>query len=365
MLQQYQAQIQSGKLINDVAQQHALNYLTRLQEKLVNQKPCSGAYLYGPVGRGKSMLMDLFFSTLDNIPKQRLHFHHFMALVHKELNQLQGAANPLQLIADTWANKTKVLCFDEFFVSDIGDAMIMARLFEHLFKNGLVLVTTSNCQPDHLYRNGLQRDRFLPTIELLKQHCELMSVHGHIDHRFNHGFDPSYIFIEDPRPFDDALKNARQHCTSFKQVFNIDICNRQVATLCCASNLIAFDFMQLCSAPRATADYMYLAQNYPVIFVKNVPQMGVFADDKHTVQGIEDGYKRAQQSVQSHQLDDEARRFIALVDEYYDQHCLVVMHCAVELQLLYVGKQLAFEFERTKSRLVEMQNWSITERLMQ
>ncbi|KAF7764559.1 hypothetical protein PCIT_b0595 [Pseudoalteromonas citrea] len=352
--------IQSGELNSDDAQLNALNYLANLQQDLYSGNPTKGAYLHGPVGRGKSMLMDLFFDTLTNIPKQRVHFHHFMALVHQSLNDIQGTHEPLQVIAKSWAKKTKVLCFDEFFVSDIGDAMIMAGLFEALFDSGVVLIATSNCQPDTLYKNGLQRDRFLPTIKLIHCHCEVIGIYGPTDHRFSQGFNPCYISVGDEPLFDcmlhDLITSPLNNSGSFK---TITICNREIATLGFINNAIAFDFVPICSAPRATADYIELAQRFAILMIKNVPQMGSNAIDSITVQGVEDGYKREKSAVAAHQLDDEARRFIALVDEYYDQGCLIILHCEVALQSLYVGKQLAFEFERTKSRLVEMQNWSL------
>ena len=360
MLEQYQHLIQTGKLKYDPAQQIALDYLANLQHPLSNGHTTKGAYLYGPVGRGKSMLMDLFFSTLRNTPKQRLHFHHFMAAVHQALNTIQGTQDPLREIAKSWAIKTKVLCFDEFFVSDIGDAMIMARLFDNLFEFGVVLVATSNCEPDTLYRNGLQRDRFLPTISLINEHCQVISVHGHVDHRFNHGFNPKYLFTGDETPFNAKLHELLgSHLPTNTSSQNITICNREITTLGFNDNVIAFDFTAICSAPRATTDYIALAKRFPVLLIKNAPQMGMEAVDTITVQGIEDGYKRAQSHTTAHQLDDEARRLIALVDEYYDQGCLIILHCEVELHSLYVGKQLTFEFERTKSRLVEMQSWSL------
>ncbi|MCF6434343.1 cell division protein ZapE [Pseudoalteromonas sp. MMG022] len=356
MLSQFQQLLENNTLSHDIAQQRALHALAQLQAGLAHGHACKGIYLHGPVGRGKTMLMDLFYRTLsDDIPKQRLHFHHFMTQVHNALNAIQGQINPLAQIAKRWADKVNVLCFDEFHVSDIGDAMIMARLFEQLFTHGVTLVATSNCHPQTLYRNGLQRQRFLPTIDLLEQHCDIVNVAGDVDHRFAKGFDSKYYFVNERTSFESLFTQVQG------QLFDhhITICNRPVVAMGTAQNAIAFDFYALCSAPRATADYIALTQQYRAIFIANVPVMGSKPLQHTTTQGVEDGYQRESHLDNSHLLDDHARRFIALIDECYEQKCLVVVHAHAQLQQLYMGEQLAFEFERTKSRLVEMQQWTL------
>ncbi|WP_024609657.1 cell division protein ZapE [Pseudoalteromonas sp. TB64] len=362
ILSLYKAKVASGELSFDVAQQNAVSALNILSEQLQTshtwwQKAplVKGVYLYGPVGRGKSMLMDLFYKNLATTQKQRLHFHHFIAQVHAQLAQLQGQKNPLNLIAKQWAKNIRVLCFDEFFVSDIGDAMIMARLFDALFKHGVVLVATSNAKPEQLYYNGLQRARFLPTIDLVNNHCHIISVEGIEDHRFRHGKNSSHYFI--------GLSES-----AFKSAFSIDyptavqsntisVHGRELPYLLKTDNALMIDFMALCSGPRSANDYMFLAKQFDVLYISKVPKMGVNATGKVIVHGIEDSYQREKQTLDEHTLDDEARRFIALVDEFYDCHKLLVINAEADIDTLYTGKKLSFEYARTQSRIVEMQNW--------
>lgn len=361
ILATYQQRVEQKELQYDQAQLTAVNALQSLAESLVKkrvwwqtQPKVRGVYLHGPVGRGKSMLMDLFYHQLSDDKKIRLHFHHFMAQIHQRLGQLQGSKNPLEIIAKEWRHSVNVLCFDEFFVSDIGDAMLMAGLFKALFKQGLILVATSNCHPDELYRNGLQRARFLPTINLLKEHCEVISVEGKCDHRFRYGHQFKYYFIND----DVALTMLfEQREIKLNSHSNLNVCHRPIHFIHLAKEAILFDFMALCSGPRSTADYIFLAEHFERVYIANVPVMGSRATGKQIVHGIEDSYQREKQDLQEHTLDDEARRFIALVDEFYDRGKLLVISTQVDMANLYCGKKLAFEYARTESRLVEMQSW--------
>jgi cell division protein ZapE len=362
ILSLYQAQVDSGQLNIDAAQHHAVTVLHTLARQLNSKTPwwqraptVKGVYLYGPVGRGKSMLMDLFYNYLPNDKKQRLHFHHFMAQVHTQLGLLQGQKNPLLLIAKQWARTIKVLCFDEFFVSDIGDAMIMARLFDALFSQGVVLVATSNAHPSQLYNNGLQRARFLPTIDLINQHCEVVNVAGKVDHRFRYGKHHRHYFIKLKNSQFNALFLAQYPQATKHQTLNVH--GREISYILKADNALMIDFMSLCSGPRSAIDYIFLANRFAALYVTNVPQMGVGATGKVIVHGIEDSYQREKQTLNEHYLDDEARRFIALVDEFYDCQKLLVINAQIDVEHLYVGKKLNFEYARTQSRLVEMQNW--------
>lgn len=363
ILATYQQWLAQDKIQHDKAQLVAVNTLQSLAECLLKKQPwwhrkalIHGVYLFGPVGRGKSMLMDLFYEQLPIKNKQRLHFHHFMAQVHHRLSQLQGAKDPLDKIANEWSKNLRVLCFDEFFVADIGDAMIMSRLFSALFAKGVVLVATSNCEPEKLYYNGLQRARFLPTIELIKEYCRVINVTGDVDHRFRFGKHTRFYFeqtTEEQRFMASFSEFADRNMFDNKIVIH----GRELACIKRSVNTIMFDFMTLCSGPRSTSDYMYLAQHYQRIYVYNVPVMGAIATNKQIVHGIEDSYQREKQDLQEHTLDDEARRFIALVDEFYDQGKLLVISAQDDIDNLYRGKKLAFEYARTESRLIEMQNW--------
>lgn len=362
ILNLYKGKVASGELTYDAAQQRAVMALNTLSLQLQTpvkwwqKKPnINGVYLYGPVGRGKSMLMDLFYNNVPVVKKQRLHFHHFIAHVHAQLAELQGHANPLTLIAKKWAKNIKVLCFDEFFVSDIGDAMIMARLFKAMFEQGLVLVATSNAKPEQLYSNGLQRARFLPTIDLINDHCHIVSVSGQEDHRFRYGKNNCHYFINLPN--DEFNKLFTKQYPQATKNQSLQVHSRALPYLFKAKNALMIDFMALCSGPRSAHDYMFLAKEFDVLYIANVPKMGVGATGKVIVHGIEDSYQREKQTLDEHYLDDEARRFIALVDEFYDCHKLLVINAQAQIKTLYEGKKLSFEYARTQSRLVEMQNW--------
>ena len=319
-----------------------------------------GLYFHGRVGRGKTMLMDLFYQHIDFEKKKRLHFHHFIESVHQQLATLDGIINPLDNIAESWAKEFSLLCFDEFFVNDIGDAMLLSGLFSALFKQGITLVATSNCQPEQLYRNGLQRERFLPTIALINQYCQVISINGDTDHRLNKAQSPlnyaNYFLLAQQgneqllRYYKKINPNEREGIAG-----KIRINHRNIAYLAKSRDIIYFDFFSLCSGPRSQRDYMQLAKLFSTVLIRNVPQFSgtlipaVFS-------GVEDSYQRSGVLMgQLRQLDDEARRFIALVDEFYDQGIKLVISAEVDITELYQGQQLAFEFARCQSRLFEMQ----------
>ena len=295
--------------------------------------PVRGLYLWGGVGRGKTYLADAFHDCLPFPRKRRMHFHRFMQRVHTELRGLQGRKNPLAIVADRIAGDARVLCFDEFFVSDITDAMLLGGLLAALFERGVALVATSNIPPDELYRDGLQRQRFLPAIELIKRHTEVVNLDDGADYRLR-ALERAELYHW---PLDDAAHASLRR--SFRalapegerQREPLDINGRRLRPRRTADDVVWFDFSELCAAPRSQNDYIELARLYHTVLLGGVPQLSAAADDA-------------------------ARRFISLVDEFYDRNVKLILSAAAPLSDLYTGTRLAFEFQRTASRLQEMQS---------
>ena len=367
MKKAYDKLLANKQLEFDEAQMTAVDALTLLAEQLHHRKQhpniakeaLQGLYFHGRVGRGKTMLMDLFFDEVSITNKKRIHFHHFMENVHQQLARLTGQSEPLAHIAAQWAKDFDLLCFDEFFVNDIGDAMLLSGLFSALFAQGVTLVATSNCQPEQLYRNGLQRERFLPTIRLINQYCQVISIDGNVDHRRSKLTENAHYknyFLLANHGAEQLV--ARFKCLAQKEQLSageIAINHRNISYISQTEDIIYFDFFALCSSPRSQRDYMALAKIFSTVFIANVPKFSgrlvpaVFS-------GVEDSYQRSGVLMgELQQLDDEARRFIALVDEFYDQGIKLVLSAEVDIFDLYQGQQLAFEFERCQSRLIEMQ----------
>lgn len=311
----------------------AANGLGRLKLQKLHRTPVQGLYMWGGVGRGKTYLMDLFYEALPFRRKMRIHFHRFMQRVHKELNALKGTQNPLDIVADKLRDEAVVICFDEFFVTDITDAMLLGGLFEKLFDRGVTLVATSNIVPDRLYENGLQRERFLPAIAMLKQYCDVLNVDSGVDYRLR-VLEQAELYH---CPLDEAAETslaqsfgeltAGLHVESHPVVIN----DRHVNVIACTDDVMWATFAELCIAPRSASDYIELAREYHSVLLANVP-------------------------VMSEKLDDAARRFINLVDEFYDRCVKLIISADAPIESLYQGKKLAFEFQRTKSRLLEMQS---------
>ncbi|MFC0266959.1 cell division protein ZapE [Kushneria aurantia] len=296
------------------------------------QPDIKGLYLWGGVGRGKTWLVDTFHDSLPFDDRMRMHFHRFMQRVHRELDVHKGQKNPLTQIAVKLAGEARVICLDEFFVKDITDAMILGNLLDALFAQKVVLVTTSNIVPDELYKNGLQRDRFLPAIDLLNRHCEVINVDGGIDHRLR-TLTREEIFHT---PADDDAEKALAE--SFEriagesaQAASLRINGRSLAAKGSHNGVVWFDFDTLCDGPRSQNDYIELSREYHSVLISAVPVMGASVEDK-------------------------SRRFINLVDEFYDRAVKLVMSAEASPEALYSGGQLEFEFERTVSRLQEMQS---------
>ena len=293
-----------------------------------------GLYLWGGVGRGKTLLMDLFCASLA-VPTRRAHFHRFMHDVHARLEALRPLAleDPLARIAADLAADTRVLCFDELFVSDIADAMLLAGLFTGLVARGVTLVVTSNVPPSELYKDGLQRGRFLPAIRLLETASLVLHVDGGVDYRLRQ-LERAPLYVEGIDDEADAMLTARFEAIAGErgaEPGTIEIENRPVPVRRRSAGVVWFDFEALCAGPRATADYIELARQYHTVVVSGVPVFD-FASD------------------------DAARRFIALVDELYERGVKLVLSAAAPPARLYAGERLALEFRRTASRLAEMQS---------
>ncbi|ATZ92792.1 cell division protein ZapE [Dickeya fangzhongdai] len=296
--------------------------------------PVQGLYMWGGVGRGKTWLMDLFFHSLPSERKLRLHFHRFMLRVHEELNQLQGQENPLEKVADGFKAQTDILCFDEFFVSDITDAMLLAELLRALFSRGIALVATSNIPPDELYRNGLQRARFLPAIELIKQHCAVLNVDAGIDYRLR-TLTQAHLYLTPNNADTDAEMQAmfrRLSGRDFSQPGPVlEINHRPLATLSAGDGVLAVDFATLCLEARSQNDYIALSRLYHTVLLHHVPVMEV-------------------------KDENAARRFLALVDEFYERRVKLIMSAQATMFEIYQGEHLKFEYQRCLSRLQEMQS---------
>lgn len=346
----YRAELESATVLPDPTQARVARLLGDLQRRLVRsgrgrgsrllsvfrrggQRPESGLYIWGDTGRGKTWLMDLFYESLPFPDKLRRHFHRFMADVHEDMARFRYRQNPLDAVADRLARSTRIICFDEFFVSDIADAMILANLFEALFRRGVALVATSNVAPDDLYRDGLQRTRFLPAIDLIQAHTIVVHMDGDKDFRLR-TLERAEIYHS---PLDEAARISLTD--SFEAIapkvcrrdHDLKILGRVISTVRLADGAVWFEFADICDGPRSQADYIEIARGFHSVLISGVP---VFDES----------------------AEDQARRFIALVDEFYDRNVKLILSAAAPPDDLYTGNRLEFEFRRTRSRLEEMQS---------
>ena len=313
------------------------SFFSRVKSKFSAKKqektPPMGLYFWGGVGRGKTYLVDTFHDLLPFEEKQRIHFHRFMQQVHAELRSLDRETDPLAIVAERIAGRVRIICFDEFHVSDIADAMLLGRLFEYLFSHGVALVATSNLPPDNLYKNGLQRERFLPAIGMIKQFTTVVNVDNEVDYRLRE-LEKAEIYHS---PLDQAADDNL--CFAFEHVAPevgtrgeaIDFNNRDIATVRAADGIIWFEFSAICEGYRSIQDYIEIARCCHTVLIANVRVM----DKEH---------------------NDTAMRFINMVDEFYDRKVSLVISAEVPITELYQGTKHQFPFQRTESRLLEMQS---------
>lgn len=346
-LQQYEQALLSGNFSEDSQQRQAMTYLDDVYQNIVKNRESKksffsffkshempkGLYMWGGVGRGKTWMMDMFFDSLPKERKMRLHFHHFMKRVHHELNQLKGQSDPLQKVADIIYQEADVICFDEFFVSNVSDAMILGDLFGMLFNKGITLVATSNIAPDGLYKNGIHRDRFLPAIEQVKKHTTVMNIDAGIDYRLR-VLQQADLYVSPLTDESQSWLQERFNALSQNQVVYhepIIINGREIEVIAKTENILYCNFRALCMSPRSASDFIEIANQFSTVLIDNIPELNDI-------------------------VADPTRRLIYLVDEFYDRRVKLLMRAEQSILELYQGEKLAFEIERTRSRLLEMQS---------
>ncbi|MFA5630696.1 MAG: cell division protein ZapE [Porticoccaceae bacterium] len=357
----YQRAVAQDGFVPDEAQQRALQALQSCYQALHGDASASarGVYLWGPVGRGKTWLMDCFYDGL-RVPARRQHFHHFMQWVHRRLFALTGTANPLQILAQELASEVRVLCFDELFVADIADAMLLGRLFQMMFEAGVVMVATSNQAPDHLYAEGFNRERFLPAIATLKQHMIVVAVDGGRDYRLRPGQPHQRYWVREPSQ-PSALAGIFRQLTgdALESDEPLLLGGRVAKALRHSAGAVWFRFADLCERPFSVADFIELCDRFPAVLLGDVPRLDGNERPARIARGTEDAAERVVTGDRDlpplSRHDDSVRRFIALVDECYDRGVPLYIEAAVSMHALYPAGYLSFPFRRTLSRLQEMQ----------
>jgi len=359
-LSAWQHAIEHHGFVQDEAQELAIMALEQCHKALQEgRKSIKGVYLWGPVGRGKTWLMDRFYESLE-VPARRQHFHHFMAWVHQRSFQLTGTPDPLQALARELSREVRVLCFDELFVTDIGDAIILGRLFQVMFELGMVVVSTSNLPPDELYANGHNRERFVPTITAIKQYMQVVPVNGWQDHRQHPGAVQQRYWVRAPAEPDPlAQVFARLSTGQTPSSQPIEVGHRQVIPLKACDKVLWSRYPDLCEQPFSAVDFMVLCDRFNAILLSDVPCLSAEQREGRIARGTEDGVERVEagdrELPQLSIHDDGVRRFIALVDECYDRKVPLYLSAQVPMDQLYTEGYLQFPFRRTLSRLQEMQ----------
>ena len=339
LVEDYNAAISRDEIKEDPSQRQVLVAMQRVADELVikpswfrRKKLVSGLYLYGPVGVGKTYLGDLFYQHVPEKHKARFHFHQFMQQVDAQLRLLQGQKDPLRRIAANIAKTTRLLCFDEFMVYDVADAMILAELFQALFAHDVVLVATSNTAPDDLYLNGPQRERFLPAIALIKQHCQVYGLTEHCDYRLGRGvLEQAYLCPLNAKTQQEITDQFTAMDMNVREEIDITVQQREIRCVKCSDRAVWFRFNIICNLPRSQLDYLEIADRFDTVFVSDVPAL----TQNDTTRVI---------------------LLIHLIDVLYDRGLRLVMSAAVPLVELYQAGPMAKNFQRTLSRLEEMQS---------
>tara|TARA_Y100001936_G_scaffold104968_1_gene103172 strand:- start:660 stop:1718 length:1059 start_codon:yes stop_codon:yes gene_type:complete len=332
--------VSNEKLIDDSAQKKLLVELDRLQEKVTirsrswfTKKPLDGLYIYGSVGSGKTQLMDIFFQSLETSNKVRLHFHRFMQNLHNDMNRMTRQEDPIKRIVEKLARKADVLCFDEFFVEDIGDAMMLARFLDRLFEVGIPLVATSNIHPEFLYEGGLHRDRFYPAIESIKKHCQIYELKTSQDYRLRNLEQEKIQLISGSKETDEILS---KHFNSLAQgeiklAQAIEILGRNINTKKISQGVAWFYFNEICEGPRSSKDYIEISKEFHTLLISDIPLL-------------------------TESKENETRRFIALIDECYERKVNLIISSEKNIKEIYSGSKLLKPIERALSRLEEMKS---------
>lgn len=346
----------------DQAQWQAAQVLEDCQQRIHaggGDSPITGVYLWGPVGRGKTWLMDRFHESLQ-VPARRQHFHHFMRWVHQRLFQLIGTADPLQALAIELGREVRVLCFDELFVNDIGDAIILGRLFEVMFEQGVVLVATSNQPPEQLYADGFNRQRFLPAIAAISRCMQVLNLDGGEDHRLHPGAGLQRYWLTQagqPSALEAVFQQLAQGAAASSDP--VTLAHRPVAVVRRSARVLWCRFDDLCKGPLAAYDFIVLCDQFDAVLLSDVPNMSARQGEGKIARGTEDAAEQVaagdRELPKLSKHDDGARRFIALVDECYDRQVPLYIEAAVPMDALYTEGYLSFAFRRALSRLKEMQ----------
>ncbi len=335
----FESLIKEDKLLLDSKQRELVLFLDRIQTKVDKRSKSwfknpkiKGLYLHGKVGRGKTQIMDIFFESIQSEKKERLHFHRFMQRLHNDLSRLSNVSDPINKAVDEISKNCEILCFDEFLVEDIGDAMILGRFLEKLFEKKIVLITTSNTKPDELYKDGLHRARFLPVIDLIKKNCHIYELKSLQDYRLR-SLEKKEIYLQsNSKDSTEALKSYFYELAqgNISEKTYISILGRDINVEMLSEGTAWFGFSDICGGPRSSKDYIELSKEFHTLIISDIPNL--------------------------ENRDDEARRFIALIDECYERNVNLIISSEKLIEEIYKGSKLEDPFKRTVSRLEEMRS---------